>query len=145
MVLPGDHRRRPAGPLGDLCAIERRDHIAWSSDPASRHGGGPEPQPAIEAGARAATGELRVAGVERVVLREELLAERIVDGLVVVEAAVETLAVGGRHQVEEVLVHVRADELPAAAREAGVVQLLEERRHPGRHDRVEDDVGAARR
>ncbi len=45
---------------------------------------------------------------------------------------------------EEVLVEVRADELPAAAREAGVVQLLEERRDPGRHDRVEHDVRAAR-
>ena len=34
--------------------------------------------------------------------------------------------------------------LPAPRREAGVVQLLEERREPGRDDRVEHDLGARR-
>src|SRR5258707_4424278 len=81
MVLPGDHRRRPTRPLGDLCPIERRDHISLVERPNLAHGGGPEPQPAIEAGARAATRELRLARVERVVLREELLAKPILDGL----------------------------------------------------------------
>ena len=85
-----------------------------------------------------------VAGIQRVVLREQLPAERVGDGLVVVEAAVQALDVRGRDEAEQVLVEVGAHELPAAAREARVVELLEERRDPGRNDRVEDHVGAAR-
>ena len=51
---------------------------------------------------------------------------------------------GGGDHVQEVLVEVGADELSAARPEARLVQLLEERGDPGRHDRVEHRVCAAR-
>ena len=63
---------------------------------------------------------------------------------VVVEAPVQALDVLGRHEVQEVLVEVGAHDVPAPSREAGAVQLLEERRQPGRNDRVEHDLGARR-
>ena len=50
----------------------------------------------------------------------------------------------GRHEIQEVLVEVGADDVPTPTREAGTVQLLEERREPRRDDRVEHDLGAGR-
>ena len=50
----------------------------------------------------------------------------------------------GRHEVQEVLVEVRAHHLPAPRHEPGLVQLGEERRETWRHDRVEDDIGSGR-
>src|SRR5439155_26716937 len=76
---------------------------------------------------------------------DQVLAEWIADALVVVEAAVQALHVLGRHQVEEVLVEVRADEVSTALRETRVVKLLEKRREPRRDDRVEDHFGATGR
>ena len=47
--------------------------------------------------------------IELVVLIDQFLTEWIADVLVVVEATVQTLHVCGWHQVQEVLVEVRAD------------------------------------
>ena len=143
VVLAGHDGGGAPGALVDRRVIQSRDHVVLHERARFHHGSRPQAQPAVQARARATARELRVARIERVVLREQLLAERVADGLVVVEAAVEALDVGGRHHVQEVLVEVRADEMSAAAREAGVVQLLEERRDAGRHDRVEHDVRAA--
>ena len=75
---------------------------------------------------------------------EQRDAERVGHVAVVVEAAVQPLDLFGRDEVEEVLVEVGAHDVPAPRREAGLVQPREERRQPGRHDRVEHDLGAAR-
>ncbi len=111
---PGTIAAGPPGPCGDLRVVERGDHVGLLERTGLGDRGGPQPHPAVQARAAAAAGELRVAGIERVVLREQLLAERVADGLVVVEAAVEPLDVSGRHHVQEVLVEVGADEVPAA-------------------------------
>ena len=97
VVLAGHHRRGPARALGDPRVVERGDHVVLGERAGLRHGGGPEAQPAVQARAPAAAGELRSAGVERVVLGEEPPAERVADGLVVVEAAVQPLDVSRRH------------------------------------------------
>ncbi len=70
-------------------------------------------------------------------------AERVGHVAVVVEAPVEPLDVLRRCEVEEVLVEVGANEVPASLREPGLVEQLQERRQPGRHDRVEHDLGTA--
>ena len=108
------------------------------------HGGLPELDGPIVARAAAARGECRAAREALVVPGQQPHAERIADALVVVEAAVQALDLLGRDEVEEVLVEVRADDLPAPLGEAGVVELLEEGREPGRNDRVEHDLRAAR-
>src|SRR3954470_4818979 len=143
VVLAGHDGRRPAGARVDLGVVQRRDHVLLTQGARLGRRRGPEPQAAVQARASAAAGEPRVARIQRVVLLEQLDAERVGDGLVVVQAAVEPLDVLGRHHVEEVLVEVRADQMPAAGPEPGVVQLLQKRRHAGRHDGVEHRVGAA--
>ena len=141
---PGTMAAGPPGPSGDLRVIQGRDHVLLRERAGLRNGSRPELQPAIQARRPTAAGELRVAGIERVVLGEQPLAERIADRLVVVEAAVQPVDVRGRQHVQEVLLEVGADQVSAAVGEAGVVQLLEERRDPGRHGRVEDHVRAGR-
>ena len=69
---PGTIAAGPPGPVGDLGVVERGDHVVLVERAGLGHRGGPQPQPAVEAGARAAAGELRVARVERVVLLEQL-------------------------------------------------------------------------
>ena len=104
---------------------------------------GPQPQAAIEAGAAEPAGERGRAGIERVVLRRQPAAEGVGDVLVVVEAAVQPLDVGGRDDVQHVLVEVGTDQLSSAVGEAGRVQLLEEGHESGRHGHVEHHVGPA--
>jgi hypothetical protein len=110
--------------------VEGCDHVLLRERARVRHGGGPEPQPTVEARARAAAGELRATGVERLVLREQLPAERIADGLVVVEAAVEPLDVSGRQHGEEVLLEVGADQEPISGSKSSAVEMLTTRRVP---------------
>ena len=83
----------------------------------------PELERPVRPGARAPGGEHRAPGEPPVVPVEQLDAERVVDRPVVVEAAVEPLDLLGRHEVQEVLVEVRADDRPTPLREPGVVQL----------------------
>ena len=128
MMLAGHHLGRAARAFGDPGMVERRDDVVLPQRAGLFHGGLPELHAAVEARARAAAGELFRAGKARVVLREQCLAERIADGLVVVEAAIQALDMRGRQQADEVLVEIRADDLSAAPREAGVVELLQERR-----------------
>ena len=73
------------------------------------------------------------------------LKARVVQFLVVVEASVEPFDLMRGHEIEEVLVHVRADQVATTLLKAGIVELIEERGEPRRDNRVEDDVGAARR
>ncbi|WP_188131074.1 hypothetical protein [Paraburkholderia panacisoli] len=91
----------------------------------------------------ATCGDLRVAEEQLVIAGEQIAAERIVDLLVIVEAAVETFDLLGGHRTEEVLVEVGADKLTATLLEAGVVEFLKERREGGRDDRIENEVGTA--
>src|SRR3954470_7437962 len=72
VVLAWDHRGRAARALRDLRVIQGRDHVCLLERAGLLHGGGPKPQPAVEARAPAPAGELRVTGVEGVVLREQL-------------------------------------------------------------------------
>jgi len=65
-------------------------------------------------------------GEARVIAIEQRLAERISHVLVVVEAAVESFSLFGGQQGQQVLVEIGADELSAALREAGIVELLED-------------------
>src|SRR5947208_8659075 len=67
---------------------------------------------------------------------EQFLTEGIADGLVVVEATVQTLHVCGRQKAQDVLLEVRADEVSTSLREARVVKLLEEWRKPRWYDRI---------
>ena len=128
---PGHDRRRPARALVDVRVVERGDHVGLLERAGLLDRCGPQPQPAVEARAAEAAGELGGARVERVVLRRQPAAERVGDVLVVVEAAVQALDVSGRHDVQHVLVEVGADQLSPASGEAGLVQLLEERHEPG--------------
>src|SRR5262249_52168453 len=93
----------------------------------------------------AAGRELGAAGEKSVVPAEQLLAERVAELLIVVEAAVEALDMGGRDEVEEILVEIGADELAAALREARIVELLEKRGEAGWNDRIENDLRSASR
>ena len=72
VVLAGHHGRRPARAVGDLRVVEGGDHVVLAERAGLGHRAGPEPQPAVEARARAAAGERRVAGIQRVVLLEQL-------------------------------------------------------------------------
>ena len=112
VVLPGHHGRGAAGTLGDLRVIQRGDHVVLRQRPGFLDGGRPQLQAAIEARGPAAAGELRVARIQRVVLGEQPPAERVADRVVVVEAAVQAVDVRGRQRVEQVLLEVRADQLP---------------------------------
>ena len=125
---PGTISAGPPGPSAMPRVVERRDDVRLVERARLPHRGLPELQAAVQARARAAGGEHGRAGKALVVAAEQLLAERVADVLVVVEAAVEALDVLGRHEVEEVLVEVGADDRPAPLGEAGVVELLEERR-----------------
>jgi hypothetical protein len=70
--------------------VERRDHLALVDGARLTHRSLPEFHAAVEARAGAAGGELCAAGEQLVVAGEQIAAERIVDLLVIVEAAVET-------------------------------------------------------
>ena len=59
---------------------------------------------------------IALPGYERSYRLSELDAERVVDGAVVVEAAVQAFDVLGRHEVQEVLVEVGAHDVPAPLR-----------------------------
>src|SRR5919201_3797895 len=59
VVLAGHHRRGSTGAFGDLGMVEGGDHVVLVERARFRHGGGPEPQPAVQPGAGTATGELR--------------------------------------------------------------------------------------
>src|SRR6266540_2286052 len=76
VVLAGHHGRGPAWALWDLRVIQGRDHVLLRERAGFRNGSRPELQPAIQARRPTAAGELRIAGIERVVLGEEPLAER---------------------------------------------------------------------
>ena len=118
---------------------------SWSSDPASFTAASQSlsaryvPEHALPAV------NIALPGYSALVPVEQLDAERVVDVPVVVEAPVEALDVLGRHEVQEVLVEVGAHDAARRARvKPASVQLLEERREPGRDDRVEHDLGARR-
>src|SRR5207249_7448223 len=126
----------------DLRVIERLDHIFLVERARLFNSGRPQPQAPEHAWTRTAGGELGVSWIQDVVPVDQFRAEWIVDVLVVVEAAVQTFHMRGWHEVEEVLVEVRADERATPPREPGLVQQLEERCQPGRNNRVEHDLGA---
>ena len=77
--------------------------VTWRRSPtASEAGGAVDTTVAgVEAGAGAAARELRGAGEALVVASEQRLTERIVHGLVVVEAAVEAFHMQRRQQTEQ--------------------------------------------
>src|SRR5262249_46540107 len=56
----------------------------------------------------------------------------------------ETLDMFGRRHVEEILVEIGADELPATRGKTGLVELLEEWREARRNGRVEHHLRTAR-
>ena len=72
-MLAGHHFGRTARPFGDPRVVERRDDRVLLQRAGLLDGRLPEPQPAVQPRTRAAGGELRVARIERVVLREQLL------------------------------------------------------------------------
>src|SRR3954453_6190189 len=126
VVLARHHLRRTAGTVRDGGVVERLDHGVLVEGAGLVDGVLPELQAAVHARACAARCELRTSGEALVVPLQQFLAERVIHALVPVEAAVETFDMFCRHQVEEVLVEVGADELSTALREAGVVELLDE-------------------
>src|SRR6476661_333573 len=83
VVLPRDHLGRSTGALVETCGVESLHDCLGVERPRLLHGGGPQPEAAVHAGARAAGGELRASRVPTVVLREERRAERVVDLAVV--------------------------------------------------------------
>src|SRR2546430_15965077 len=89
VVLAGSHCCSAAWPLVDPCVVEGGDHVLLCQRAGLCHRSGPQPESSVEARACAAAGEFRGARIERVVPLEQLAAERVGDGLVVVEAAVE--------------------------------------------------------
>src|SRR6266702_1331531 len=145
VMLPRHHFRRAAGALRDLRMVERRYHLVPVDGARLAHRSLPELHAAVETGAGTAGGELRAAGEQPVIAGEQIAAERIVDLLVIVEAAVETFDLLSRYQIEEVLVEVGAGELTATLLEAGIVEFLKERRETRRDDRIENNVGTAGR
>src|SRR4051812_26739166 len=91
VVLARHHCGAAAGSFGDLCVIERRDHVFLPKRTGFFHRRFPELDAAIKPRAAAASGELLLARIIRVVLREQVPAEGVVNGLVVVEAAIDAL------------------------------------------------------
>ena len=144
VVLARHHLGGASRTLRDPGVVERRDDVLLVQRAGFVDGRLPELERPVRSRARTPRGEHRAPGVQPLVPVEELDAERIVDRPVVVETPVQTFDVVGRNEVQEVLVEVGADDDPAPTREAGAVQLLEERREPGRDDRVEHDLGARR-
>ena len=69
---PGTIAAGPPGPSAISRVVEGGDHVLLVERAGLGHRRGPEPQPAVQARAGAAAGELRVAGIERVVLLEQL-------------------------------------------------------------------------
>src|SRR6266542_2867238 len=127
MMLAGHHFSATARPVSDLRVVQCPDDRCLIQRACLLYSRLPELQAPVQARAGAATrehGRPRIAGL---VLIEKLRAEWIADALVVVEATVQAIDVLGRQQAQQVLVEVRADELPTSLREARVVQLLEER------------------
>src|SRR4029078_4075611 len=103
----------PSGAVGVFWWAERCENIPLPERAGLAHGDFPKLQTSVEARARAAGGELGIARIEPVVLADQVLAERIADGLVIVEAAVQPFDMLRRHHVEKVLVEVGADDLSA--------------------------------
>ena len=93
MVLTRHHLRRPARAFGDLRVVERGDHVVLPSEPASVTAPAQSRSPRYRPEQALPPVNFASPGIQRVVLLEQLAAERIVDGLVVVEAAVEPLDV----------------------------------------------------
>ena len=81
------------GDLPELGVIERRDDIQLAERSRFLHGGLPQFHASVQARTRTASRELRMARIERGVLIDQLAAEWIADGVIVVEAAVQTLDV----------------------------------------------------
>src|SRR6185295_18468451 len=104
--------------------VQRSNHGSLLERAGFPDRGFPELEPAVHAGGRAAGGELGAARKALVIPPQQLLAERIVDGLVVIEATVETFDMLGVEEAREILLHVGADDAAAAPREARFVQLL---------------------
>ena len=119
VVLAGSHLGRAARTFEDAGMIQRRDDPVLLQRARLVDRRLPQLQATVEARAGTPGRELRGARIERVIPLDELLAERVGDILVVVEAAVEPLDVSGRDEVEEILVEVGADDLPTPPREAG--------------------------
>ena len=137
VVLPGHHLGGPSRALLDPGVVESLDHVLLAEGPGLVDGGFPELERPVRPGARTPRGEHRAPREEALVPVAELDAEAVVDVLVVVETPVQTFDLLGRDEIQEVLVKVRAHDVPAPSGEAGTVQLLEERREPGRNDGVE--------
>jgi hypothetical protein len=135
MMLTGHYFGRTARSLDDPGAVESLDDVVLPKRAGLVHGRRPAHQAAVEARVRTAPRELRVARIELVVPAEQLLTEWIADALVEVEATLQALHMCSRHQAQEVLVEIGADDLSAAPGEAGVVKLLQKGQETGRPNR----------
>src|ERR1051326_2918510 len=103
-MLAGHHLGWAAWALGDLRVVERRDDGRLVERAGLCDGVLPELEAAVHARGAASGAALGAFREARVVAAEQLLTERVIDRLVVVDAPVQPLDVLGRHRGGEVLV-----------------------------------------
>lgn len=127
VMLARYHFRRTARCLFDVGVIERPDDGLLVERAGLLDRRLPELQGLVMTRATAPCCKQCATGKSAVVILQQLLTEGIVDVLIIIQAAVQALDVLCWHQVQEVFVEVRANNLTTSCKKASVVQLFEKR------------------
>ena len=138
-----DHLAAPAGSVADLGVIQRYRHLFALDAPGLLDSRFPQLDAAVHAGCAAARGKRILVAVPLAVLGLELVAERIVDRLEVIQATRQSLDLVRRRDAECIFVVVHAGEPAALFLETSLVQLLEKRGDTRRNGGVEYHVDPA--